>query len=77
MRLAEVIAEQWFARRLGLPLGWDAGVTSASERRDAIRDAITERALANSPAGRRGARRESWAQLFERAYHQPLQPEDV
>ncbi len=77
MRLADAMNEAWMARRLGLPLNWDAGITTGDQRREKIRSAILEQQRALSIAGKRkGKPAETWQALFERLYRTPLnQPE--
>ena len=74
MKLGEVIVELWLARRLGLPLSWAAGVTTRDQRRDKIRAAIVDRNLADAVAGSAKGKPETWAQLFQRVYRQPINP---
>jgi len=65
------------AQRLGLPLDWDAGVTTAEQRREKIRTAILEQQRALTIAGKRaGQPAETWKALFERVYRIPLQPKE-
>jgi hypothetical protein len=72
---APLVVETWMARRLGLPLSWDAGVTTSEIRRELIRTAILEQHRALSIAGKRpGHPAETWQALFERLYRQPLKP---
>lgn len=77
MRLADAMNEAWMAQRLGLPLDWDAGITTAEQRREKIRTSILEQQRALSIAGKRkGQPAETWKALFERLYRTPLnQPE--
>ena len=77
MKLTEVIAEMWLARRLRLPLSWAAGVTTREMRRDRIRAAILERGLADATAGNAKGRPETWAQVFQRIYRQPLHQQEI
>lgn len=73
---APLVVELWMARRLGLPFSWDAGITTAEDRRELIRAAILEQHRALSIAGKRpGQPAETWKALFERLYHQPLHEE--
>lgn len=74
MKLGEVIVELWLARRLGLPLNWAAGVTTRDQRRETIRAAILDRNLADAVAGNAKGKPETWAQLFQRVYRQPINP---
>lgn len=74
MTLADLIAEQWLASRLRMPKSWDAGVTTAEQRRERIRAAILEKNLQDERAGWRNGYPETWAQLFQRVFRQPLQP---
>lgn len=67
--------EAWMARKLELPLDWDAGVTTAEQRREKIRAAIVDQQRALSIAGKRkGQPAETWKALFERLYRIPLNP---
>lgn len=69
--------EAWMARRLGLPLDWDAGITTAEQRREKIRAAIVDQQRALSIAGKRkGQPAETWKALFERLYRIPLNPKE-
>lgn len=69
--------EAWMARRLELPLDWDAGVTTAEQRREKIRAAIVDQQRALSIAGKRkGQPAETWKALFERLYRIPLNPKE-
>ena len=77
MKLTEVIAELWLARRLGLPLSWAGGVTTREMRRDRIRAEILERGLADAIAGNAKGRPETWAEVFQRIYRQPLQQQEI
>lgn len=72
MNLGELVAEQWLARRLQIGLNWDSGVTTREQRRDLIRRAILLQGLANERAGFRRGYPETWEQLFERVFRQPL-----
>lgn len=74
MKLATVTAELWLAYRLRLPLSWDGGVTTFEQRRDRIRAEIIERNLGDAIAGNAKGRPETWAQVFQRIYRQPLNP---
>lgn len=72
-------SERWIALKLGMPLGWDGGVTTAEQRREIIRREILERGIAAEYVSRGHPGREkrvSWAALFERAYGQPLQTDE-
>jgi hypothetical protein len=69
--------EAWMARRLELPLDWDAGVTTAEQRREKIRAAIVDQQRDLSIAGKRkGQPAETWKALFERVYRVPLKPKE-
>jgi hypothetical protein len=74
----KVVVEAWMAQRLGLPLGWDGGVTTREDRREAIRQEILGRNLGGIVAGKRRGepKPKTWAQLFERVYSEPLQPKE-
>lgn len=74
MILADLVAEQWLARRLQMPRSWDSGVTTAEQRRERIRAAILERNIQDTRAGWRQGNPETWAQLFRRVYRTPLNP---
>lgn len=77
MRLADAMNETWMARRLGLPLDWDAGITTAEQRREKIRAAIVDQQRALGIAGKRkGQPAETWKALFERLYRIPLNPKE-
>lgn len=66
--------EYWIARRLGLSLSWDGGITSTEERRERIRRAILDRSLQSVVSGKRpGHATETWAETFERVYGEALQ----
>ena len=77
MSLTEVIAEQWLARRLQMPRDWDAGVTTTSERRERIRLAILKKNLQHERAGWRSGHPETWAQLYQRLFRQPVEPAEI
>ncbi len=78
MRLADLITEAWMARRLGMSLDWDSGVTTAEQRREKIRTAILEQQRALSIAGKRkGKPAETWQSLFQRLYRTPLNPPET
>lgn len=78
MKMADPATEIWMARRLGLPLDWDAGVTTAEQRRETIRLAIIESQRAHQIAGKRQGRPpETWEALFQRVYRKPLEPKEV
>lgn len=65
--------ETWMSQQLGLPLDWDAGVTTAEQRREKIRTAILEQHRALTIAGKReGKPCETWKALFERSYRTTL-----
>jgi hypothetical protein len=65
--------EAWMANRLELPLSWAAGVTTAEQRREAIRTAILQQQRALTIAGKRkGKACETWKALFERTYRTSL-----
>ena len=65
--------ETWMSQQLGLPLDWDAGVTTAEQRREKIRTAILEQHRALTIAGKReGKPCETWKALFERSYRTSL-----
>lgn len=73
MRVADAMNEAWMARRLGLSLDWDAGITTTDQRRETIRNAILEQRRTYSIAGKRkGHPAETWKALFERLYRSPL-----
>ena len=76
MSLPTVYGERWMAKRLELPLDWDAGVTTADERRERIRAAIVEQGRERAIAGKRpGQPCETWADLYARVYGVPFQPQ--
>lgn len=73
-------SERWMALKLGLPMGWDAGVTTAEQRREYIRRVIIERGIADEAVGRGDgprAKQTNWRRLFERAYGTPLQTNET
>ena len=73
MKLADAMNEAWMASRLGLPLSWAAGVTTAEQRREAIRTAILQQQRALTIAGKReGKPCGTWKELFERTYRTSL-----
>ena len=73
MKLADAMNETWMSQQLGLPLDWDAGVTTAEQRREKIRTAILEQHRALTIAGKReGKPCETWKALFERSYRTSL-----
>jgi len=69
----DVVVEAWMARKLGLPMSWDGGVTTRADRREKIRAAILDGAKGQTIAGRRAHKTpETWAELFRRVYREPL-----
>lgn len=67
------VVEAWMAYRLGLPPSWDGGITTREERRERIRRAIVGEGRQFAIAGKRpGKPAETWEQLFQRVYGQPL-----
>lgn len=70
---APLVVEAWMARKLGLPLSWDGGVTTREERRERIRAAILERGVADAVAGNAKGRGETWRGLFRRVYGEGLE----
>lgn len=67
-----IATETWIARRLRRP-DLFAGVTTADDRRERVRAAILEGRMSEGIAGRRqGHECETWRQLFQRIYSQPL-----
>ena len=73
MNADKLVIEAWMARKLGLPLGWDGGVTTPEDRRERIRTAIVDQQRQGSIAGRQaGQPCETWAQLFLRVYSQSI-----
>ena len=66
--------QYWFARRLNRP-GLFAGITTAEQRRERIRNEILSRGLADEPIGRRMGVSETHQETFERLYGQPLHVE--
>lgn len=73
MIAATAQVETWIARRLGEP-GLFAGVTTADERRERVRELIVSRQLHLAIAGRNPqGKPETWAALFARVYGRPLE----
>lgn len=73
-------SERWMALKLCLPMGWDAGVTTAEQRLEYIRAVIIERGIADELVTRGDKGREksvTWGALFYRAYDQPLQTNET
>jgi hypothetical protein len=68
----KLIAEVWMARRLGMPLCWDAGVTTREDRRERIRAEIIRQGRESGVAGKGPTAAETWGQLFRRVYGQPV-----
>lgn len=69
----KLVVEAWMARKLGMPLSWDGGVTTREDRRERIEAAINEQQRAYAIAGKRpGHPAETWKQLYERVYGRPL-----
>jgi hypothetical protein len=69
----KLVVEAWMARRLGLPLSWDGGITTREDRREIIRAAILEKQCGGAIAGRRhGQPCETWNQLYQRVYGQSV-----
>lgn len=75
MSADKLVIEIWMARKLGMPLCWDAGITTNEDRRERIRAAILQQQRQGSIAGRQaGQPCETWAQLFQRVYGQSINP---
>jgi hypothetical protein len=69
----KLVVEAWMARRLGMPMSWDGGVTTREDRRERIRAAIVSSGREMAIAGRAAGKScETWAQLFQRVYGQPV-----
>jgi hypothetical protein len=67
-----IATETWIARRLQRP-DLFAGVTTPDERRERIRQVIVDGRMAMAIAGKRaGQSAETWSDLFQRVYEQPL-----
>jgi hypothetical protein len=67
-----IATEAWIARRLQRP-DLLAGVTTPDERRERVRQAIVDGRMAMAVAGKRaGQPAETWREVFERVYGQPL-----
>jgi hypothetical protein len=67
-----IATETWIARRLQRP-DLFAGVTTPDERRERVRQAIVDGRMAMAVAGKRaGQSAETWREVFERVYGQPL-----
>lgn len=66
-----VQVEAWICSRL--KLGLFDGITTPEQRRERVRKEILGRCLADAVAGRRkGQPCETWADVFQRVYGQPL-----
>ena len=64
--------EAWIIRRLGEP-GLFAGVTTADERRERVRELLERRQLRMVLAGRNpSGKPETWQALYERVYERPI-----
>lgn len=73
MIAATARVETWIARRLGEP-GLFAGVTTADERRERVRELIERRQLRLAIAGRNpSGKPETWQALYERVYGRPIE----
>lgn len=69
--MPSVQVEAWICDRLRKDLF--AGLTTPEERRERLRREIVERDMAHAVAGKRkGQTCESWSELFERIYGEPL-----
>jgi hypothetical protein len=69
----KLVIEAWMARKLGMPMSWAGGVTTREERRERIRAEIIEQDREYAIAGKRtGQSPETWGQLFQRVYGQPV-----
>lgn len=66
--------ERWLARRLGLQLWFNVGLSRLESRRERIREHVLEQGLADQRAGSRGGQPETFGHLFERLYGVPLEP---
>lgn len=64
--------EAWIVRRLGEP-DLFAGITTAEERRERVRELIERRQLRLAIAGRNpSGKPETWQALYERVYGRPI-----
>lgn len=68
-----VAFEKWLITKLGAPCLFD-GTTTALERLSLARYEIRRQGIQQATAGSRNGLRETWAQLFERMYGEPLEP---
>lgn len=69
--MPSVQVEAWICDRLRKDLF--AGLTTPEERRERLRNEIIDRCMCDAIAGRRkGQTCESWSELFERLYGEPL-----
>jgi hypothetical protein len=67
-----IATEVWISRRLRRP-DLFAGVTDPDARRERVRRVILDGEMAEAVAGKRkDAACETWAELFERVYGEPL-----
>lgn len=70
-----ITVESWIARRLQRP-DLFAGVTTPDQRRERVRQVIVDGRLEHGIAGKRdGVTCETWADLFQRVYGEPLRRE--
>ena len=73
--MVRVEPEDWMANKLGMPELFAVGVTDKPKRRELLREAILRRCLNYQTAGRNPeGKTETWAELFERVFEQPLDP---
>jgi hypothetical protein len=66
-----VSEEIWILRRLSVPALF-AGTTTLADRRSRLRAHLIAHGLGDARAGMRDGREETWAELFCRAYREPL-----
>lgn len=71
---ADFDTDQRFANRLGAPRLFAVGKTDAGTRRELLRAAIKRGQLGSKSAGfnRKLQKSETWAEVFERVYGEPL-----
>ena len=70
--LARDVGEMWLARRLGDFGAVFSGVTDIETRKARMREAITDRHLADAICGKRGEKVETFRAVYQRVYGEAL-----
>lgn len=70
--LARDVGEMWLARRLGDFGAVFSGVTDIATRKARMREAITDRHLADAICGKRDGKVETFSETYRRIYGEAL-----